>query len=96
MIYCYRYLSLAFSLWPAFSVGHFMVGRVHSGPFDLGHLDGRYRPAEAAQVCEEHPVCAGFTYRGLMPGENSDDDMEYFCGFAQYISQVDNRYQREA
>ncbi len=48
------------------SQAKFLVGRIHPSDYDLPELNGLYRPREAADLCDSHPICAGFTYRGLM------------------------------
>ena len=52
------------------SLAEFVLGRIRPTGFDLTELDGRLTPGEAADKCEAHARCAGFTYRGLM--DNSD------------------------
>ena len=43
---------------------NFNIGKILSGEFELDDLNGFYWPQEAAEVCDAHPHCAGFTYRG--------------------------------
>ncbi len=64
-------LSLAGS-----SGAEFLVGRLLPSGFDLPELNGgpRMRPGDAARACEEHPRCAGLTYRGLMPAEGAREE----------------------
>lgn len=48
------------------SGGVFELGRLVPSGFDLDELDGTFSPGEAASLCDAHPNCAGFTYRGLL------------------------------
>ncbi len=53
--------------WSARSInGDFILGKLHPEGFDLPELNGHYYPGDAASTCDQHPQCAGFTYRGLL------------------------------
>ncbi len=51
----------------------FLLGRLHPADYDLSELNGLYRPTDAALMCDDHPTCAGFTYRGLLNTTNFPD-----------------------
>lgn len=63
----------------------FVVGKVPPSNYDLAQLNGVYEPLEAAKLCDEHKICAGFTYRGLM---NTTDHKKYEMYFFRYIHQI--------
>ncbi len=92
---------LALLLTVGVARGDFVLGKLHPAGFDLPELNGVYRPAEAADACDQHPTCAGFTYRGLLnfvefPDRRYEtffvrfvdyiDDMAYFSNWVTYVT----------
>ena len=65
-----------------------MVGKTAPSEFDMPELNGYYHPMEAVDICDSNPVCAGFTYRGLM---NATDfpEVEYDIRFVRFLAFVD-------
>ena len=69
----------------------FISGKVPPAEFDMPDLNGIHKPETAVQICDEHPLCAGFTYRGLMNTtkvEQKEFDILFFR-FVHHISKED-------
>ncbi len=75
--------------------GTLRPGRIHPTPgLDLPGLSGFLRPADAARICDAHPTCAGFTYRGLADSSSSSSRFphtKYDMLFVRYVHEVDTR-----
>ena len=72
------------SIWVKYSLGFLDIGRIPPAEFDIYHLNGYYTQNEAVQVCESSPICAGFTYRGLV--DNSYfKHKKYFMHFVTFV-----------
>ena len=79
-------VALLFLLQVGNSLAHFIIGRVLPTEFDYADLNGIMRPSEAANVCENDPICAGFTYRGLRFHNVSLPETPYEILFFRFIA----------
>eukprot|EP00095_Tigriopus_kingsejongensis_P005222 maker-scaffold585_size130225-snap-gene-0.20 protein:Tk05222 transcript:maker-scaffold585_size130225-snap-gene-0.20-mRNA-1 annotation:"bifunctional arginine demethylase and lysyl-hydroxylase jmjd6-like" len=68
----------------------FQPGKVPPNEFDLVELNGFHKPYEAIDLCESHPHCAGFTYRGLV-NNTRFPDMTFETYFFRFIPFVDSQ-----
>ena len=68
--------------------GEFMIGKTPPAEFDMLELNGFHLPGDAAKLCDAHPTCAGFTYRGLLDNIKFPD-RKYETYFFRFIHFVD-------
>ena len=67
--------------------GDFMIGKTPPAEFDILELNGHHLPGDAAKICDAHPICAGFTYRGLLDNAKFPDKTyeTYFFRFIHFV-----------
>lgn len=66
--------------------GAFFLGQIPVPElFGLPELSGEFTQEEAVAKCEESPLCAGFTYRGLIEPAEKLIRMKYQVAFLNFI-----------
>ena len=61
-----------------FSSSDFLVGRLREGQFEYPKLNGWMTPARASQICDRDPKCGGFTYKGFITSDSSQEFNVFF------------------
>ncbi|CAB4067984.1 unnamed protein product [Lepeophtheirus salmonis] len=66
----------------------FQLGRIPEGLYEYNKLNGFMKADEAVDICNLDPECAGFTYRGLLPGNNHGHPRDYKMFFFRFVQSV--------
>ena len=61
----------------------FSSGMVNPGMFEYSHINGRMKPAEAVELCENDLQCGGFTFHGTLTHQ-----IIYEVYFFHYVSEI--------